>query len=60
MNKLTPQETKQIAEEAYIFAFSMLENYKTMYVQAVNEALPTYRAPFKFNGKIEMINIKYI
>ena len=40
------EEAKQIAEEAYIFAFSMLENYKTMYVQAVNENLPTFRAPF--------------
>jgi hypothetical protein len=46
MSDIRPQEAKQIAEEAYIFAFSMLENYKTMYVQAVNENLPTYRAPF--------------
>jgi hypothetical protein len=46
MNEITAQEAKQIAEEAYIFAFSMLENYKTMYVQAVNEDLPTFRAPF--------------
>jgi len=27
MSVITPQEAKQIAEEAYIFAFSMLENY---------------------------------
>jgi hypothetical protein len=46
MNTITPQEAKQITEEAYIFAFSMLENYKTMYMQAVNENLPTFRAPF--------------
>lgn len=46
MSNITPQEAKQIAKEAYIFAFSMLENYKTMYVQAVNENLPTYREPF--------------
>jgi hypothetical protein len=46
MSDVSPQVAKQIAEEAYIFAFSMLENYKTMYVQAVNENLPTYRAPF--------------
>jgi hypothetical protein len=46
MRNITPQEAKRIAEEAFIFAFSMLENYKTMYVQAVNENLPTYRAPF--------------
>jgi hypothetical protein len=46
MDKITPQEAKQIAEEAYIFAFSMLENYKTMYIQAVNENLPSFQAPF--------------
>ena len=46
MNNISPKEAKQITEEAYIFAFSMLENYKTMYMQAVNENLPTFRAPF--------------
>jgi hypothetical protein len=46
MSDITPQEAKQIAEEAYIFAFSMLENYKTMYIQAVNENLPSFQAPF--------------
>lgn len=46
MSTITPPEAQQMAEEAYIFAFSMLENYKTMYVQAVNEKLPTFRAPF--------------
>jgi len=46
MSNITPKEAKQIAEEAYIFAFSMLENYKTMYVFAVNKNLPTFRAPF--------------
>jgi len=50
MNNITTQEAKRITEQAYIFAFSMLENYKTMYDQAVNENLPTFRAPFnKFN-----------
>ena len=34
---ITTQEARQLAEEAYIFAYSMLENYKTMYAQAVNE-----------------------
>ena len=43
---ITTQEARQLAEEAYIFAYSMLENYKTMYAQAVNEKLPTFGAPF--------------
>jgi hypothetical protein len=46
MSNISPQEAKQIAEEAYIFAFSMLENYKIMYVQATDENLPTFRARF--------------
>ena len=45
MNELTPQEAKEIAEEAYIFAFSMLENYKTMYAFSINKDLPSFRAP---------------
>ena len=52
MTDISTQEAKQIAEEAYIFSFSMLENYKTMYVQAVNENLPTYRAGFKLINHI--------
>jgi hypothetical protein len=55
MSNLTPQEAKQMAEEAYIFAFSMLENYKTMYVQAVNKNLPTYRAPFNRFGHMRQL-----
>lgn len=47
MSNITPQEARQIAEDAYIFTFSMLENFKIMYVMAVNENLPTFPAPFK-------------
>jgi len=39
-------EKKQIAEEAYIFAYPMLENYKTLYIQAVDEKSSSYHAPF--------------
>jgi len=46
MTDISTQEAKRIAEEAYIFAFSMLENYKTMYAFSVNKNLPTFRAPF--------------
>ena len=28
MNNITPEETKQIAEEAYIYAFPMLMGYR--------------------------------
>ncbi len=32
---LTPEEARSVAEEAYIFAYPMLENYKTMQIQAI-------------------------
>lgn len=31
-NKLMPDEAKQIAEEAYIYAYPMLEHYKMSFV----------------------------
>ena len=46
MSNISPQDAKQIAEQAYIFAFSMLENYKTMYAFSVNKDLPSFRGPF--------------
>jgi hypothetical protein len=42
----TPKEATAIAEEAYIYAFPMMENYRTMYVQAVDRAAPGYVAGF--------------
>ncbi|MBI4675628.1 MAG: DUF1254 domain-containing protein [Chloroflexi bacterium] len=39
-------ETRALAEQAYIFAYPMLENYKTMYTQAINVGSPSFRAPF--------------
>jgi len=47
MSDIPAEEAKQIAEQAYIFAFSMLENYKTMYAFSVNKDLPSFRAPFE-------------
>jgi len=54
---ITTQEARQLAEEAYIFAYSMLENYKTMYAQAVNKDLPTFGAPFnQFSHRRELLD----
>ena len=39
-------ETRAIAEQAYIFAYPMLENYKTMYMNAIDTQSSSYRAPF--------------
>ncbi|RME97154.1 MAG: DUF1254 domain-containing protein [Chloroflexi bacterium] len=45
MNNLTPQEIQQIAEEAYIYAYPMLDNYKMLFAQAVYKQSPAYEAP---------------
>jgi hypothetical protein len=43
---LTPDETRQIAKDAYIYGFPIATNYQTMYKQAINTGNPDYRAPF--------------
>ena len=40
------EEAQSIAEEAYIYAYPMLENYRTMYTQAIDRTDPGYLAPF--------------
>eukprot|EP00919_Chromeraceae_sp_WS-2016_P035779 GHVR01084853.1.p1 GENE.GHVR01084853.1~~GHVR01084853.1.p1 ORF type:complete len:486 (-),score=24.79 GHVR01084853.1:93-1550(-) len=44
-DKLTPDETKSIAKEAYIYGFPIVMNYKTMYNFSLNEQSPAYRGP---------------
>jgi len=46
MEAVTPKEASAIAEEAYIYAFPVMENYRTMYVQAIDRNAPGYVAPF--------------
>lgn len=45
-SKLSPDEAKTIAKEAYIYGFPMVMNYKTMYMYTLNEQSPEYRGPF--------------
>ena len=42
----TTDEVTDIAEAAYVYAFPMMENYRTMFVQAVEDSSPGYAAPF--------------
>ena len=42
----SPEETRALVEEAFVFAFPMLENYRTMYVQTVDESAPAFTGPF--------------
>jgi len=39
-------EAQAIAEEAYVYAYPMMENYRTMYVQVIDRTAPGYLAPF--------------
>ena len=43
---LSPEETRAIAKEAYIYGFPVVTNYQTLYKQAVDKGNPDYRAPF--------------
>lgn len=42
---LTSDEIVKIAEDAYIFAYPMLENYKIMFGQSIAEQAKTYKGP---------------
>ena len=39
-------DTKQIAEEAYIYGFPMIMNYGTMYEYSIDRSSSQYKAPF--------------
>ncbi|HEX4772985.1 MAG TPA: DUF1254 domain-containing protein [Bryobacteraceae bacterium] len=41
-----PPDVRAIAKEAYIYAFPMVDNYQTLYKQAVDTSSHDYRAPF--------------
>jgi len=43
--KVSPEEAKTIAEEAYIYAYPILDNYKTMFLLSIWEESPAYEAP---------------
>jgi hypothetical protein len=46
----TPEEARAIAREAYIYAFPMVETYKTLYKQAIDRTSPDYKAPLNQLG----------
>jgi hypothetical protein len=45
MSNIIPQEAKQIAEEAYIYAFPMLMGYRFAFATFLTPSLPSYRGP---------------
>lgn len=44
--KITPEQAKEIAKEAYVYGFPMVVNYKTMYNYTLNEKSPEYKGAF--------------
>lgn len=52
MDNVTPQEAKEIAEEAYIYAFPMLMGYRFAFASFLMPGIPSYRGPANaFHGK---------
>ena len=48
--RVTPEQAKEIAKEAYVYGFPMVMNYKTMYMYVANEQSPEYKGPFNYLG----------
>jgi hypothetical protein len=42
----TPEETRSIAREAYIFGVPMVDTYKTMHAFSIDKKNPQYKGPF--------------
>ena len=47
---VTPEEARAIAREAYIYGFPLVETYKTLYQQAIDQTSPEYKAPLNQLG----------
>jgi len=45
-DKATPAEARKIAADAYIFNYSMVLMYRTMYLQAINKQSPSFSGGF--------------
>jgi len=43
---LPPNETTAVAEEAFIYGFPLMMNYRVMYEYFIDKAAPQYKAPF--------------
>jgi hypothetical protein len=47
---VTRSEARAIAAEAYLYGFPLVENYKTLYAQAVAQGGVNFKAPFNQIG----------
>ena len=44
--KVTPQQAQEISQEAYIYGFPIVDNYRIMYSYFIDESSPEFKAPF--------------
>ena len=51
----TAEEARAIAKDAYIWGYPVVENYKTLYQQALEEGGANYRAPFNRIGSLSSV-----
>jgi hypothetical protein len=47
---ITPEEARAIAREAYTYGFPLVETYKTLYKQAIDQTSPDYKASLNHLG----------
>ncbi|MEI6682531.1 MAG: DUF1254 domain-containing protein [Bacteroidota bacterium] len=45
-NKVTPEEARSIAKEAYIYGFPMVDGYRIIYAYFIDSNNPEFKAPF--------------
>jgi len=58
--QMTADEARETAEEAYIFAYPMLENYRTALDMAVLPDSPSYKGPFnKFAHNTQLLDASF-
>ena len=58
--QMTAEEARETAEEAYIFAYPMIENYRTALDMAVLRDNPAFLAPFnEFYHMTELLDASY-
>jgi len=44
--KISPEQAKQIAKEAYLYGYPLVMNYKTLYAYTLNKSSPEYKGEF--------------
>nr|BFD42267.1 DUF1254 domain-containing protein [Pseudomonas sp. FFPRI_1] len=51
----SPEQARGIAKQAYLYGFPVVEMYKTLYTQAVDQGGPNFKAPFNRIGNTAQV-----